>query len=217
MSLSCELLAVSVGLPRSVVHNGKTFETGIYKEPVEGPIRARELGLEGDGQADLSAHGGIHKAVYAYSFAHVKWWARELERDDLGFGTFGENFSVDALDEKQVHIGDVFRCGGVLLQVTQPRSPCFKLAMKLELPTLPKRFLASGRTGFYLSVLEPGEVRAGDRMERVTTDSAAVSVHAVHRLAHFERQDREGLRRAVAVQALAPEWRDSLRALLPED
>jgi MOSC domain-containing protein YiiM len=192
-------------------------ETGIFKQPVVGPVRVRELGLEGDGQADLSVHGGIHKAVYAYSFAHVRRWRAELERDDLGYGSFGENLSVAALDEHQIHIGDVLRCGGALLQVTQPRSPCFKLALKLGMPTLPKRFLQSGRTGFYLKVLEPGDVQAGDLMQRISSDPAGISVHAVHRLAHFERQDLAGVRRAVAVEALAPEWREPLRALLPAD
>lgn len=214
MSISCPVLAVSVGLPRAVTHRGKPARTGIYKSPVAGAVEAGPLGLEGDGQADLVNHGGPDKALLAYSFAHLLDWRRELGREDIGPASFGENLTLRSIDEREVHIGDVFRCGGARLQVTQPREPCWKLAMKLETPTLPKRVLASGRTGFYLRVLEPGAIEAGDDFVRIESDPVGMSVHDVHRIMHFERDDLAGVRRALSVAALSAAWREPLQARL---
>jgi MOSC domain-containing protein YiiM len=132
-----------VSQPKAVPYGGKVITTGIFKQPVEGRIRLRTLNLEGDGQADLKNHGGLYKAVYAYSIENYDFWKRELRRDD--YGQFGENFTVEGMLEDVVHVGDVFRVGGALVSVSEPRVPCAKLALKMDMPTFPKRFLASER------------------------------------------------------------------------
>ena len=169
-----------------------------------------DLGLAGDRQVDRRVHGGPDKAVYVYSRAHTLYWREVLGRPDLDHGAFGENLSIEALAEHVVHIGDRFRVGDVLVEVTQPREPCWKLGARLGSPTLPKRFLASGRVGFYLRVLEPGEVAAGDAMTREHIDPARISVAEIHRIRHFDRDDVEGARRALDVAALSEAWRRPL-------
>jgi MOSC domain-containing protein YiiM len=208
------LLSVNVAKPREVDRDGEKIATGIFKEPVDGRVALRATNLDGDGQADLSVHGGIHKAVYVYSVDHYAFWRAELGRDDLRYGQFGENFSVAGWTDDEVHIGDVFRVGTALLEVTQPRTPCFKLGLRMGDATFPKRFLASGRPGFYLRVLEEGEVGAGDAMERVRVGPEEMTVQEVTRLLHFERGDRARLKRVLAIPALSPEWRRSFEELL---
>ena len=170
-----KLLSVNVGLPRSVESRGRTVRTGIFKEPVLFRVHVGKLNVDGDRQADLRVHGGPDKAVYAYDFSGYTHWRRELSRE-LPFGQFGENLTVDGLPETEVRIGDTYRIGAALLQVSEPRSPCFKLAMKMELPTFPKAFLAAGRTGFYLRVLEEGEIGAGDAIELVSREARGITV-----------------------------------------
>jgi len=209
-----ELLSVNVGLPREVAHADATVTTGIFKESVTGRVALRTTNLDGDGQADLTVHGGVHKAVYVYSFEHYAFWSAELGRDDLRSGQFGENFTVAGWTEDEVHIGDVFRVGSALVEVSQPRSPCFKLGLRMGDARFPKRFLASDRTGFYLRVLAEGQVGAGDLMERVHLGPEQMSVRAVSRLFHFERGDLDGVRRVLAIPALAPEWRHPFQEAL---
>ena len=204
-----KLLSVNVSRPREVAHGRKTVRTGIFKEPVAGRVVLRELNLDGDGQADLVNHGGLHRAVYAYPVENYDYWGRELSRDDLSFGQFGENFTVDGMTEEDVHIGDVFRVGDALMEVSQPRPPCFKLGIKMAMPRFPKLFLASGRVGFYLRVLEEGEVGAGDEIERVRRDPERLTVRETSHLLFFEGEDLEGARRALRVPALSPGWRES--------
>ena len=170
-----KLLSVNVGLPRSVESRGRTVRTGIFKEPVLFRIHVGRLNVDGDRQADLRVHGGPEKAVYAYDLSGYAHWRRELSREPA-FGQFGENLTVDGLPETEVRIGDAYRIGGALLQVSEPRSPCFKLAMKMELPVFPKVFLAAGRTGFYLRVLEEGEIRAGDTIALIWREAGQVTV-----------------------------------------
>ena len=147
-----KLVSVNVSLPRDFARGDKTVQTGIFKEPVEGRVMLRTLNLDGDGQADLEAHGGIYKAAYVYSLDHYAYWRRELGRDeDFPYAQFGENFTVEGLTEDTVHVGDVFRIGGALVEVTQPRVPCFKLGLKMELEGFEKRFLHSRRSGYYLA------------------------------------------------------------------
>src|SRR3954465_3364904 len=160
-----KLASVNVSLPRPVEFRGQSGATSIFKEPTEGRVRVRRLSLEGDWQADLRYHGGLNKAVYAYPSEHYAAWAQELGRADLRPGQFGENLTVDGLTEDTVRLGDVFRIGTALLQVTQPRYPCYKLGIRMGDPAFPRRFLASGRTGFYLRVVEEGELGAGDAIE----------------------------------------------------
>ena len=202
-----EVMSLNVGKPREVDWEGGEVTTGIFKQPVSGRVALRTTNLDGDGQADLSVHGGIHKAVYAYSLAHYDFWKRELARGDLRPGQFGENFSVEGWTDDAVHIGDIFRVGTALVEVSQPRTPCFKLGLRMGDAKFPKRFLASGRPGFYLRVLEEGEVGAGDAMERVHMGPEQMSVQEVSRLLHFERGDRARVERVLAIPALSPEWR----------
>jgi MOSC domain-containing protein YiiM len=209
-----KVLSVNVSLPREVPHGRKTVSTGIFKEPVAGRVMLRALNLDGDGQADLENHGGIYRAAYAYSVEHYDYWRRELGRDDFTFGQFGENFTVEGMAEDEIHIGDVFRVGDALVEVTQPRPPCFKLGIKIGMARFPKLFLASGRVGFYLRVLEEGEVSAGDVFERIESDPERVTVREMSRLLYFEPENLGGARRALRIQALSPGWRDSFEERL---
>lgn len=209
-----KLLSVNVGMPRGISYRGETVMTGIFKEPVAGKVFVRKLGLDGDKQADLSVHGGIHKAVYAYPFEHYGYWAGELGREDFAYGQFGENLTVFGLLEDNVHIGDQFHIGTAVLEVTQPRVPCFKIAVKMGLPKFPKLFTASGRTGFYHRVLQEGEISAGDTIECIKVDPAKVSVREMMRIMHTDRDDFAAMEKAMTVPALTPSWREELEELL---
>jgi len=211
------LLSVNVSLPRDVPHMKKRVSRGIFKEPVTGRVMLRTLNLDGDGQADRENHGGVYKAVYAYSIEHYEHWKRELGRSDFTPGQFGENFTVQGMAEDDVHIGDVFRVGAALVQVTQPRAPCYKLGLRMGMPQFPKLFLASGRVGFYLRVLEEGEVGAGDVVERVRVDPERMAVSDMNRLLYVKPADREALERALRIEALSPRRRRAFEELLAKD
>lgn len=169
------LVSVQTGKARSIPHRGRTVRTGIYKEPVLFRVRAGRLGLDGDVQADLRVHGGPAKAVYAYDLTGYAHWRSALG-EDFPHGQFGENLTVEGMPETEVRIDDVYRVGGALLQVTSHRSPCFKLALKMARPTFPEAFIESGRTGFYLRVLEEGELGAGDPIALVSREPRAMTV-----------------------------------------
>ncbi len=209
-----KLLSVNVSLPKEVEHGSETVSTGIFKEPVADRVMLRTSNLDGDGQADLQNHGGIYRAAYAYSIENYGYWRRELDRADFAFGQFGENLTVEGMMEDDVHIGDVFRVGQALVEVTQPRPPCFKLGIKMGMARFPKMFLASGRVGFYLRVLEEGEIGAGEAFELVKSDPERVSVREMSHLLFFDRENLEGVKRALRVTALSPGWRDSFEERL---
>ena len=209
-----KLLSVNVSLPKEVPHGRKIVSTGIFKESTAGRVMLRKTNLDGDGQADLENHGGVDRAAYAYSIENYDHWRRELGWHSFAFGQFGENFTVEGMMEDEVHIGDVFRVGDALAEVSQPRPPCFKLGIKMDMPAFPKTFLASGRVGFYLRILEEGEVGAGDAFERVETDPERISVRETSRLLFFEPENLEGAKRALRVRALSPGWRDSFKERL---
>ena len=202
-----KLISLNVGRPRLVRSNGQTVSTGIFKEPVEGRRMVRRLNLDGDRQADLSVHGGITKAVYAYPVEHYDYWRRELPEMSLPFGMFGENLTTEGLSEGGVNIGDQFRIGSAQVMVTEPRMPCYKLGIKFGRTDIIKRFLASGRSGFYFSVLKEGEVGVGDDIELIHRDRNNVTITDVVRLYDHEKDDLLTLRRAVAVEALPEKWR----------
>lgn len=208
------LLSVNVSLPREVAHGRRTVETGIFKEPVSGRVMLRKTNLDGDGQADLVNHGGVHRAAYAYPIENYEYWRRELGRAGFGFGQFGENFTVEGMVEDDVSVGDIFRVGAATVEVSQPRPPCFKLGIKMGLPKFPKLFLASGRVGFYLRVLEEGEVGAGDVFEPVERDPGGMTVREISDLLFFGPDNLRGAERALLVGALSPGWRDSFRERL---
>ncbi len=209
-----KLLSVNVSLPKEVPYEDKTTTTGIFKEPVNGRVMLRSLNLDGDGQADLKGHGGIYKAAYAYSMENYEYWRRELGRTDFTFGQFGENFTVEGMLDDAIHVGDVFRVGSALVEVTQPRVPCFKLGIKMGLAQFPKMFLATCRVGFYLRVLEEGEVGAGDVFERTKIDPERMPVREVCHLLYFDRKNLEGTEKALRIQALSPGWRGSFEERL---
>jgi MOSC domain-containing protein YiiM len=205
-----KLVSVNVGLPREVVYKGKTVKTGIFKEPVADRIRLRTLNLDGDRQADLSVHGGPSKAVYAYPSEHYGYWRQELPSMDLPWGMFGENLTTEGLLEDLVNIGDRFRVGSAEVVVTEPRLPCYKLGVKFGREDIVKRFLQSGRTGFYVAVLREGEVAAGDGIERIGRDRNNISVPDITRLyvtKNYSRADLEMLSRAAVLEALPESWR----------
>jgi MOSC domain-containing protein YiiM len=207
------VVGLSISGGRQVPHNGQTVGTGIFKEPVAGRLMARRLGLEGDKQVDLRYHGGEHKAIYAYPHEHYAMWARELGRSGFGFGQFGENLTTEGLLETTVHLGDRFRIGGALLEVTQPRVPCFKLGIKMGDPEFVKTFLKSMRSGFYLRVLEEGEIAAGDAIERVATGPERITIHDLYHLRFKDPLNKEMIQRVLGVEALSKEWRKELSGL----
>jgi len=203
-----KLISVNVGLPREIAWGGGRVETGIFKEPVRGPVPVQRLNLAGDKQADLTVHGGPDKAVYAYPVEHYAYWRRELPDHNLTLGIFGENLTTEGLDESSVHIGDRFRIGTVELVVRQPRVPCYKLGIRFERPDMVSRFLRSRRTGFYFAVAQEGILREGDPIEVVTRQANSLSVADITRLYAFEKDDRETLRQAVQLKALPDSWRN---------
>lgn len=206
-----KIISVNVGLPREVVWKGRTVTTGIFKEPVEGPVGVRRLNLDGDRQADLSVHGGPDKAVYAYPSEHYEYWRGELPDMELLWGMFGENLTTGGLLEDKINIGDRFQIGSVVLMVTQPRMPCYKLGVKFGREDIIKRFLRSCHTGFYFSVLKEGELSAGEAVELISRDENNVTVTDITRLYVSERDNLEMLHRAVHVNALPEGWRDHFR------
>jgi len=176
-----KLISVNVSLPKEIVYRGTKITTGIFKEPTQGQVMLRALNLDGDGQADLRVHGGPDQAAYVYPVEHYDYWKEQLGRNDLDYGQFGENFTTAGLLENEVRIGDVFRFGGAIVQVTTPRQPCGKLDMKMDDPHFKKKFRASGRSGFYLRVLQEGEVGAGDLIERIESDPEQPTVEEMFR------------------------------------
>jgi MOSC domain-containing protein YiiM len=204
-------LSVNVGLPREVTWQGKLVTTGIFKEPVEGRVMMRTLNLDGDQQADLTVHGGMSKAVYAYPSEHYLYWRTELPGIDLPWGMFGENFTTEGLFEDAVHIGDRFRIGETEVMVTEPRMPCYKLGLKFGRADIIKRFLASRRTGFYFAVMREGMVGAGDAMELIGHEQQEISVADITRLYAFERDDAKTMRRTIGVEALPESWKGYFR------
>ena len=202
-----KVVSVNVGLPKEIEWNGKRVTTGIFKTPLSGAARVRTLNVEGDGQADLSVHGGPAKAIYVYASEHYAFWQTELPDTPLTWGMFGENLSTQGLMEDEVQIGDEFRIGTVRVRATEPRMPCYKLGIRFERDDIVKRFLKSGRTGFYFSVLREGRVQEGDAIEPIKRRKQSVPVADVARLYTIDRDNVELLRRVVALDGLGESWR----------
>jgi MOSC domain-containing protein YiiM len=202
------LISVNVGMPRLVMRDGEPVSTAIFKEPVAGRrVRLRTLNLDGDRQADLSVHGGPSKAVYVYPSEHYEYWRQRLPEMELPWGVFGENLTTAGLDESGTNIGDKFRVGSATVMVTEPRMPCYKLGVRFGRSDIIKLFLASERTGFYLAVLQEGEVGAGDRIELVEKNMRGVRVSDITRLYTRDKQNVELLRRAIGTEALPESWK----------
>jgi len=211
-----KLLSVNVGLPQEIDWRGETVRTSIFKAPVAGQVHVTRLNVEGDRQSDLSVHGGSDKAVYAYPSEHYAFWRTELPGTELPWGMFGENFTTEGLLERNVHIGDRLRAGSAEFIVTQPRMPCFKLGIRFGRPDMVKRFQRSGRTGFYLAVLQEGDVAAGDSLEFIARDTHGITVADIANLFMADATNQDLLRRASDLPALPDGWRAYFRERLWE-
>jgi ferredoxin-NADP reductase/MOSC domain-containing protein YiiM len=208
------LLSVNVGRPRDVAWKGKTVRTAIWKERVDGPRMVRRINIDGDDQADRLAHGGEHRAVFVYQIDSYRYWGHELARDDFAYGQFGENFTVEGLGDDQVCIGDRYRIGGALFEVTQPRVTCYRVAIRMNEPAMPSLLVAHHRPGFYLRVLEEGPVGAGDEIIKVADGPERLTVAQVDALLYLPNKSRASLERALRVPALSEGWKGSFRELL---
>jgi len=206
--IQMKVVSVNVGVPREVLWKGRLVSTGIFKEPVTGRVAVRRLNLDGDRQADLTVHGGPDKAVYVYPSEYYQFWREQFPELALPWGMFGENLTVLGMVDTDVCIGDRFRVGSALLEVKQPRLPCYKLALKFQRDDILKRFLKSEFTGFYFAVLEEGEVAAGDAITLVRRDESGVAVADITRLYAHEKKNVELLRRVISVEALPESWRE---------
>ncbi len=211
-----KVLSVNAGLPREVEWRAKVVLTSIFKAPVPGRVRVTRLNIQGDRQSDLSVHGGADKAIYAYPSEHYAFWRNELPGTDFSWGAFGENLTTEGLLEDRVHIGDRFRAGSAEFIVTQPRMPCFKLGIRFNRPDMVKRFLRSGRTGFYLAVLREGDIGAGDSLKLVAEDDSHITVADVVGLYAADAANQDLLRRASELSSLPESWREYFRERLWE-
>ena len=220
-----KLISLNLGLPRQVTWHALNVSTGIFKQPVDGRVVLRKLNLDGDRQADLTVHGGKNKAVYCYPLHHYEYWKKELPGHELPLAVFGENFTLDfgelapnaPFPEDSIHIGDRFSVGSAEVVVTQPRIPCYKLGIRFQMDDMVKRFLISGRSGFYLAVTREGEVGGGDEMTPLSQDPDAVPVSGINRLyvsKHYSDDDQSLLQRALRVAALPESWKEHFRERL---
>jgi ferredoxin-NADP reductase/MOSC domain-containing protein YiiM len=208
------LLSLNVGLPRDVPWEGRTVHTGVWKYPVDGPRLVRRLNIDGDGQGDLQGHGGEQRAVLVYQAQSLRHWREVFNRDDIGHGSFGENFSVDGLADDEVCIGDRYRIGDAEFEVTQPRVTCFRVGMRLGEPELPALMVSHHRPGFYMRVIREGHVRAGDAIVKTRSGPGGVTVADTDALLYLPDPDQAKLRTAVGIPALSPGWRGSFRDML---
>jgi MOSC domain-containing protein YiiM len=203
-----KIISLNVAKPRLAVYKGTTVNTGIFKQPVSGSVQLRTLNLDGDRQADLSVHGGPHKAVYAYPSEHYAFWRKELPGMDLPWGIFGENFTTTGLTEEELHIGDRFQIGSAIAMVRQPRMPCYKLAAKFHRDDILERFLLSGRSGFYFSVEQEGEVAGGDSFELLSREQNGITIAEMNNLFVREKHNHDLLEKALNTPALPEDWRE---------
>jgi ferredoxin-NADP reductase/MOSC domain-containing protein YiiM len=210
------LLSLNVGRPREVAWEGKTIRTAIWKEPVDGPRMVRQINIDGDDQADRAAHGGEHRAVFVYQIDSYHYWERELQRDDFTYGQFGENFTVEGLADDEVCIGDRYRIGGAIFEVTQPRVTCFRLGLRMDEPRMPSLVVAHHRPGFYFRVLQEGPVQAGDAIIRLLTGPEQLTIADTDALLYLPHKSRRTLRRALRIPALSEGWQASFRSLLEQ-
>jgi ferredoxin-NADP reductase/MOSC domain-containing protein YiiM len=211
-----QLLSVNVGLPRDIAWRGETVRTAIWKEPVQGRRMVRRLNIDGDGQGDLAGHGGEQRAVFVYQMESYHYWERQLGRDDFVFGQFGENFTVEGLSDEEVCIGDQYRIGSALFEVTQPRVTCYRVGIRMNEPQMPALLVAHQKPGFYLRVLQEGEVETGDEIVKIADGPERMTVAEIDEMLYLGRHSREQLERALRIPALSPGWKASFQALLEQ-
>jgi ferredoxin-NADP reductase/MOSC domain-containing protein YiiM/ferredoxin len=214
MSSVGTLVSVNVGMPKDVSWQGKTVFTGVFKDPVSGPCRVGKLNVEGDGQGDLAGHGGEQRAVFVYQLDSYRYWQSELKRDDFVHGQFGENFTVEGLGDDEVCIGDRYKIGGAVFEVTQPRVTCYRVGIRMNDARIPALLVSHHRPGFYFRVLEEGEVEAGDEILKLATGPEQVTVAEMDALLYLPGHPRQDVLRALRIPALSPGWQASLGALL---
>jgi ferredoxin-NADP reductase/MOSC domain-containing protein YiiM len=210
------LLSVNVGLPKDVAWHGKTVHTAVWKNPVAGPREVRRLNIDGDGQGDLKGHGGEQRAVFVYQIDSYRYWREQLGRDDFTYGQFGENFTVDGLPDDKVCIGDRYRIGGAVFEVTQPRVTCYRVGIRMNDPRMPALLVSHHRPGFYLRVLQEGPVQPGDGIVQVATGPEAMTVAETDALLYLPGHSRQQLLRALRIPALPEGWRGSFQAMLDQ-
>jgi ferredoxin-NADP reductase/MOSC domain-containing protein YiiM/ferredoxin len=208
------LMSVNVGLPKNVPWQGKTVFTGVFKEPVSGPRKVRRLNIDGDGQGDLGGHGGEQRAVFVYQLDSYRYWERELGRSDLVHGQFGENLTIDGLGDDEVCIGDRFRIGSAVVEVSQPRVTCYRVGIRMNDPRIPALLVSHHRPGFYFRVLEEGDVQAGDEIVKLAAGPEQMTVAEVDALLYLPGHPRQRLLRALRIPALSPGWQGSFQALV---
>src|SRR5436309_8026644 len=210
------LLSVNVGLPRDIAWRGEMVRTAIWKEPVQDRRMVQQLNIDGDRQADLAGHGGEQRAILVYQMQSYHYWERQLGRDDFVFGQFGENFTVDGLSDEEVCIGDQYRIGSALFEVTQPRVTCYRVGIRMNEPQMPALLVAHKKPGFYLRVLQEGEVVAGDEIVKVADGPQRMTVAEIDGMLYLARPSRAELDRALRIPALSPGWKTSFQALLEQ-
>ncbi len=211
------LVSLNVGMPKDVPWQGKVVFTGVFKDPVVGPRRVGKLNVEGDGQGDRAGHGGEQRAVFVYQIESYAYWARELGRDDFVHGQFGENFTVEGLADDEVCIGDRYRIGAAVFEVTQPRVTCYRVGIRMNDPRIPALLVSHHRPGFYFRVLEEGEVQAGDEIVKLGSGPEQMRIAEIDALLYLPGHPRQQLLRALRIPALSPGWQSSFRALLEEE
>jgi MOSC domain-containing protein YiiM len=211
------LLSVNVGLPRDVTWNGKTVRTAVWKSPVTGRQMVRKLDIDGDAQGDLAGHGGEQRAVFVYQMDSYRYWERLLGRNDFTFGQFGENFTVEGLPDNEVRIGDQYRIGDAVFEVTQPRVTCYRVGIRMNEPRMAALLVSHRRPGFYFRVLQEGEVGAGDEIVRITDGPERITVEEIDALLYMPGHSRERLQRALRIPALSKGWQSSFHAMLQQD
>ena len=212
-----QLLSVNVGRPRDVEWEGRTVRTAIWKESVDGPRMVRRINIDGDDQADRAAHGGEHRAVFVYQIDSYRYWEEQLGRHDFTYGQFGENLTVDGLADDQVSVGNKYRIGGAILEVTQPRVTCFRVGIRMAEPRMPSLLVAHHRPGFYCRVLQEGIVEAGDEITLLQGGPEQLTIAEIDGLLYLPRRSRRALSRALRIPALSDGWKGSFRALLDQD
>src|SRR5271169_2661761 len=211
------LLSVNVGLPHDVSWEGKIVHTAVWKSAVQGRRMVRRLNIDGDGQGDLAGHGGEQRAVFVYQTGSYRYWEKQLGRNDFTFGQFGENFTVEGIADNEVCIGDRYRIGAALFEVTQPRVTCYRVGIRMKEPRMAALLVSHHRPGFYFSVLEEGEVGAGDEIVKVSDGPERVTVAEIDALLYLPGRSRDQLERSIRIPALSPGWKTSLQALINQD
>ncbi len=212
-----KLISVNVGLPRDIIWRGQTVHTAVWKEPLQGRRMVRRLNIDGDGQGDLAGHGGEHRAVMVYQMDSYRHWETQFGRHDFTFGQFGENFTVEGLSDDEVCIGDRYRIGGALFEVTQPRVTCYRVGIRMDEPAMAALLVSHHRPGFYLRVLEEGDVGAGDEISKVADGPERMSVAEIDALLYLPGHPRDQLERSLRIPALSPGWKSSFQALLDQE